>query len=153
MKSIFNVRVYGILINDKNELLVTDEYRSGMAFSKFPGGGLEFGEGTIDCLKREFREELGMEVEVTRHFYTTDFFQVSAFNSRQQLISIYYLVKNTAPLTFGIKHKKFDFEKLVEGAQTFRWVAVNKLTPEEFMFPVDKIVAEMLKTAESKKDL
>ena len=144
MKSVFNIRVYGILINEKNEILVTDEYRSGLAFSKFPGGGLEFGEGTVDCLKREFMEELGMEVEVCAHFYTTDFFQVSAFNDKQQLISIYYLVKNTVSLTIEIRNKRFDFKEEVEGAQTFRWIPIDELTPREFMFPVDKKVARML---------
>ena len=141
----FNIRVYGILINEKEEVLITDEFRSGLAFSKFPGGGLEFGEGTIDCLKREFMEELGVGVEIIGHFYTTDFFQVSAFNKQQQLLSIYYLVKNTAPLLIEIKGKKFDFEERVEGAQTFRWIPVKELSAEEFMFPVDKKVSLLLK--------
>ena len=143
----FNIRVYGILINEKKEVLITDEFGSGLAFSKFPGGGLEFGEGTIDCLKREFMEELGAGVEITGHFYTTDFFQVSAFNKEQQLISIYYLVKNTSPLLIEIKDKKFDFEERVEGAQTFRWISIKELSVEEFMFPVDKKVSLLLKKA------
>ena len=42
----FNVRVYGILINEKNQLLVSDEYDFGFPHTKFPGGGLEYGEGT-----------------------------------------------------------------------------------------------------------
>ena len=53
----FNIRVYGILINERNEVLLTDEYRFGTEITKFPGGGLEFGEGTIDCIKREMMEE------------------------------------------------------------------------------------------------
>ena len=53
MKS-FNIRVYGILLNDRNEVLVSDECRNGYSFTKFPGGGLEFGEGLVDGLKREF---------------------------------------------------------------------------------------------------
>ena len=36
-----------------------------MYVTKFPGGGMEFGEGTIDCIKRECMEEFGEEVEVT----------------------------------------------------------------------------------------
>nr|MCU0376467.1 NUDIX domain-containing protein [Chitinophagaceae bacterium] len=61
----FNVRVYGILINEQGELLVADEKIRGGYYTKFPGGGLEFGEGTRDCLVREFQEELGLKVEVT----------------------------------------------------------------------------------------
>ena len=58
----FNVRVYGLLINEFDQVLLSDEEESGFRFSKFPGGGLEYGEGLIDGLKREFMEELGIEV-------------------------------------------------------------------------------------------
>ena len=53
---IFNIRVYALLINEKNEVLITDEFRFGKEVTKFPGGGLHWGEGTIDCLQRECRE-------------------------------------------------------------------------------------------------
>ena len=86
----FNVRVYGILINDQRQVLVSDEFIRGEYYTKFPGGGLEFGEGTRDCLKREFKEEMDLEVEVGEHIYTTDYFQLSAFNPSHQIISIYY---------------------------------------------------------------
>ncbi len=33
----FNVRVYGLLINDRNEILISDEQEYGMQFIKFPG--------------------------------------------------------------------------------------------------------------------
>lgn len=70
----FNVRVYGLLINDDQEILISDEQEYGMQFTKFPGGGLEYGEGLTDGLKREFIEECNAEVDVLSHFYTTDFF-------------------------------------------------------------------------------
>ena len=76
----FTLRVYGILINENKQVLVSDEYIRGNYYTKFPGGGLEFGEGTRDCLKREFREEMDLDVEVGEHLYTTDYFQMSAFN-------------------------------------------------------------------------
>lgn len=142
--SIFNIRVYALLINERNEVLVTDEYRFGMEMTKFPGGGLIWGEGIIDCLKRECREELGCEIEVARHFYTTDFFQPAAFHRDQQLISIYYVVKNASSLSIAISNKKNDFEK-IEGAQSFRWVSISELKREEFTFSIDKKVALMLK--------
>src|SRR6202012_5021571 len=107
--ALFNVRVYGLLINDRNELLITDEQEYGMRFTKFPGGGLEFGEGLVNGLKREFIEECNAEIEVIEHFYTTDFFVKSAFNN-SQVISVYYLVKNISPLILTIKTKVFDFD-------------------------------------------
>lgn len=155
---IFNIRVYALLINEKNEVLVTDEFRFGMEMTKFPGGGLQWGEGTIDCLKRECREELGCEIEVIRHFYTTDFFQQAAFYEKHQLLSIYYIVRNITPLVPPLKGentKKMFLEKnepehpfrdgRAEGAQSFRWVDLATLNPDMFTFPVDKKAAEMLR--------
>ncbi|HEY1007169.1 MAG TPA: NUDIX domain-containing protein, partial [Sphingobacteriaceae bacterium] len=76
----FNVRVYGLLINDGREILLSDEEEYGVRFTKFPGGGLEYGEGLREGLRREFMEECLAEVEVLDHFYTTDFYIKSAFN-------------------------------------------------------------------------
>src|SRR5438128_11218936 len=103
----FNVRVYGILINEKKQVLVSDEFIRGNYYTKFPGGGLEFGEGTRDCLRREFKEEMNLEVEVGDHIYTTDFFQLSAFHPGQQIISIYYFAKALEPVTFPIRTSPF----------------------------------------------
>ena len=60
----FNVRVYGLLFNEQNQILISDEEEYGFQFSKFPGGGLEYGEGLIDGLIREFMEECNAEIEV-----------------------------------------------------------------------------------------
>lgn len=147
---LFNIRVYGIFINGLNEVLVADEKRFGLEFTKFPGGGLEFGEGAVDCLKRECLEELGQSIEVLEHFYTTDYFQVSAFNESHQLISIYYLIRTKDRPAFRVARKKFDFENLKEGAESFRWIPMRKLSSKDFKFPVDKKVARMLKARNSK---
>ena len=87
----FNIRVYGILINN-GQLLVSDEYIKKNKITKFPGGGLEFGEGPKDCLIREFKEELNLSIKVIEHYYTTDFCVNSSFDTNSQIISIYYIV-------------------------------------------------------------
>lgn len=139
----FNVRVYGILINDAGQVLISDEQEYGMRFTKFPGGGLEPGEGLIDGLKREFAEECNLNIEVLNHFYTTDFYVKSAFND-SQVISIYYLVKNIAPITLNVKTVVFDFDSEGDTLQVFRWVNLTDLQLEDFIFPTDKRVAELL---------
>lgn len=139
----FNVRVYGLLINDGNEILISDEREYGMEFAKFPGGGLEHGEGLIDGLKREFVEECNAEVEVLSHFYTTDFYIKSAFND-SQIISVYYLVKNITPLNLTFKTNPFDFEGEGDVLQSFRWVNLADLRPEDVTFPVDQHVVKLL---------
>jgi ADP-ribose pyrophosphatase YjhB (NUDIX family) len=116
-----------------------------MHITKFPGGGLEFGEGTIDAIKREMMEETNTPVEVTEHFYTTDFFQASAFNPYAQVISIYYVLKALSPLQVPIKQKPFDYNEIKEGAISFRLIPLNTISEEQFTFPIDKKVAGLLK--------
>lgn len=145
MEKRFNIRVYGILISITNEVLVTDEFRMGINITKFPGGGLIHGEGTIDCIKREFIEELNTEIEIVNHFYTTDYYQPSAFNPNDQLISIYYRVKNIKPLNISTTTKPFDFTREVDGAQNFRWIRIQDIDENYFTFPVDKKVAALIK--------
>jgi 8-oxo-dGTP diphosphatase len=147
----FNVRVYGILIHD-NKVLVSDEHIKGMNITKLPGGGLEFGEGTIECVIREFKEELSLDIEVDSHFYTTDFFVNSAFSVNNQVISIYYTVKpkiefNPLNSGFKISNKPFDFEKKKDGAQSMRWVELEKISENDFTFIIDKRIGEMLNSS------
>ena len=139
----FNVRVYGLLINDRNEILISDEQEYGMQFSKFPGGGLEYGEGLIDGLKREFVEECNVEVDVLEHFYTTDFFVKSAFNDNQ-VISVYYLVENLSPLNLMFKTVQFDFDGEGDILQSFRWIKLTALSEDDVTFPADKHVVKLL---------
>ena len=141
----FNVRVYGLLINDSNQVLISDEQEYGMQFTKFPGGGLEYGEGLIEGLKREFAEECNVEVEVISHFYTTDFFVKSAFNE-SQVINVYYTIRNISPLNLAIKTVPFDFDSQ-EGSllQSFRWIPLSDLTEDDVTFPTDKAVVKLLK--------
>src|ERR1700712_620742 len=141
--ALFNVRVYGLLINEQQEILISDEKEYGTMFSKFPGGGLEYGEGLIDGLKREFMEECNMEIEVISHYYTTDYF-VKALFVEGQLISVYYLVKNVEPTDLAIKQKPFDFDGVDEPLQAFRFVKLNELKPGDVTFPIDKHVVELL---------
>ena len=107
----FSIRVYGILINAQKQVLVSDEFIRGMYITKFPGGGLEFGEGTRDCLKREFMEEMQLHVEIGNHIYTTDFYQMSAFNKDYQIVSIYYFVKPLEEIKAPLREKAFDFDE------------------------------------------
>lgn len=149
----FNVRVYGILINPEKQILVSDEYIRGNYYTKFPGGGLEMGEGTRDCLKREFKEEMDLTVEVNDHIYTTDYFQLSAFNPNDQIISIYYFVTPQEPISFSLTHSKFDFTEQQLSVyqekseiETFRFVDLSDLSEDDVTLPIDKIVVKIVKS-------
>ena len=131
----FNIRVYGILINQNKEILVLDETRNGYSFTKFPGGGLEGGEGFQECLKREFEEELGLNVQVSELYYLNDDFVPSVFQPLDQLFSVYYrvsLIKETKIV------QKTDFE-------VPRWISINHIQDNDLTFPLDKRVIIKLK--------
>jgi 8-oxo-dGTP diphosphatase len=129
----FNVRVYGLLIHNNRILLVQEPVKNNLIV-KFPGGGLEFGEGTLDGLKREFKEELQTTITKLDHFYTTDFFVQSFINPNDQVISIYYLVD------VAINELNFNNE---EGLK-FTWLPLHELHSDLFQLPIDKHVVAML---------
>lgn len=139
----FNVRVYGILINDANELLVSDEFDFNFPHTKFPGGGLELGEGTRECLAREFMEECNLKIEVLDHFYTTDFYQKSAFNDTQ-IISIYYKVRALEEFKFPVSTIVFDFKDNSNGQQSLRWINLKDFNEDCMTLPIDKVIASLL---------
>jgi len=146
----FTIRVYGILLGDNKRILVSDEFIRGDYFTKFPGGGLELGEGTRDCLKREFKEETGLDIIVGDHIYTTDYFQQSAFNPNDQIVSIYYFVRTEDVTGLQVKTKLFDFElhQIADPkgqSEVLRWIEWNELNEDAVSLPIDKIVVRMLK--------
>ena len=124
-----NIRVYAIYLNEKNELMALDEGYAGEKLIKLPGGGLEFGEGTIECLHREFAEELNLKIEVLEHFYTQEDFFVSRFRENEQLLTIYYNV-NILNLD--------ELKILDESIENVKWISLHEENP--LPLPIDKIV-------------
>jgi 8-oxo-dGTP diphosphatase len=138
----FNIRVYGIWIH-KDRVLVNEEQIRGRTVVKFPGGGLDWGEGTIDCVKREWQEELGTSIEVLEHFYTTDFFQHSAFDD-SQVISIYYLVAGAHPEAAITNN---------ESNERTYWMPLQEVSADIFTLAIDKHVGAMLQKLYVNKQL
>lgn len=141
----YNIRVYGLLV-ENGAVLVSDEYYRGIFMTKFPGGGHEIGESLIDCLHREFKEELNLEIEIINHFYTTDFYVPSFFNKEHQLISVYYLIRKNIEVQLNTSDQKFNFEPL-HGAQSLRWININLINEDDLTYPIDKKVVTMLKNS------
>ncbi|HLV41873.1 MAG TPA: NUDIX hydrolase [Brumimicrobium sp.] len=138
----FNIRVYGILTNENDEVLLSDERRFGQEFTKFPGGGLELGEGIKDCLIREFKEELDLDIVVKELIYLTDFYQKSAFGLNDQIISVYYSVSAQELDKIITKQKPFEFKG--DEIESHRWKKISELSEADVTFPIDKLVVKLL---------
>ena len=141
----FSLRVYGVVIDKQNCILISDELIKGRDISKFPGGAVEFGEGIREALVREFLEETQTPVEVLEHIYTTDFFVQSTFSAESQVIAVYYRVEPLQPFKFSPKDIPFQYDETHEGGlQAFRWVPLSKLHPKDMTFITEQIVITIL---------
>ncbi len=143
----FNVRVYILLLNERRDsLLLSDEIIDGEYYTKFPGGGLEYGEGILDCLHREAREELGQDIEVLNQFYTSERFLVSRFTPEDQIICVYYKCrllpdsKGRREPHFRVAKHPYAFIKQHEREQSLRWCRFDQMDLTELSFPLDRQV-------------
>jgi ADP-ribose pyrophosphatase YjhB (NUDIX family) len=145
--SSFTIRVYGLLVHE-GRVLVADELIKGRRITKFPGGGLEYGEGLKDTLVREIREEIGVEATGPEHFYTTDFFQQSAFHSTpMQVVSVYYTFRVPDPRAIPVVEVPFEGLVSTGDQERFRWVELASASPEDVTLPIDRVVMRLLMEA------
>jgi hypothetical protein len=103
---------------------------------------------------------MNLDVEIADHIYTTDFFQISAFNPSHQIISIYYFARALEPITCAIRTAVFDFDSnqlemynRTGETETFRFIDWEKLSPECVTLPIDKLVVQMLLNDYPKKNV
>jgi 8-oxo-dGTP diphosphatase len=95
---------------------------------------------------------MNLKVDIGKHLYTTDYFQMSAFNPDHQIISIYYMVKPLEEITARLSSDPFDFDEqqlatynLHKETESFRFIDWNNLSEDSVTLPIDKIVVTMLK--------
>jgi 8-oxo-dGTP diphosphatase len=129
----FNIRIYALCV-EENRLLVLHEPFMGNMVCKLPGGGLEFGEGTIDCLKREFMEELGLKIKNYSPYYIQENYVESLAKNNKQIVLLYFKVE--------IENAS-SIQLLDTNIQSYEWIDLKKDCP--LTLPVDQIVYEKLK--------
>ena len=138
----FNLRVYGFLINENHEVLISDEFEFKTFFTKFPGGGVEFGEGISDALKREFKEELNADIVSSQLIYFNDYFQESVFHKDVQVTCFYYHVTCKSIDHIGVKQYPIPFSA---SGEKQRWVKLAELTEKSLSFKTDQMALIALK--------
>lgn len=129
-----NIRVYATALKEGKVLVLHEEY-AGDHLMKLPGGGLEFGEGLLDCLRREFEEELNVKIKILGHLYTQEEFVTSRFRENEQLLTVYYMVE--------IEDEN-DFLILDPCIEKTEWIPIDT-NENPFPLPVDRIAFEKLK--------
>jgi 8-oxo-dGTP pyrophosphatase MutT (NUDIX family) len=139
---LFNIRVYALVVKN-NRLLISEEQHGGFFLRKFPGGGLQFGEGVLQALHRELKEELDADVDSASLLCVTEDFVVSFLNNKQQVIGVHYLVD--LKQDYSDDFLKNNHLELENGHIQFKWVLIDSLTAEDFTSTVDKSAFEKLK--------
>lgn len=134
----FSVRVYGILCHE-NKLLLSEEYWQNIHMIKFPGGGLEYGESISECLHREFKEELKIDITSSRFLHIPDIFIPASIYAGVQVIPIYFEVKVAQPSSIKTVSQFMESSEKVEGAQHFHWIQADERLDTLLSFVGDKI--------------
>ncbi|MGB1384350.1 MAG: tRNA (5-methylaminomethyl-2-thiouridine)(34)-methyltransferase MnmD [Flavobacteriales bacterium] len=141
----FNVRVYMMVTRSHPEtgvrqMLVSYERLPLGGVMKFPGGGMEWGEGATACLRREALEELGQPVEVGDLVHVSQKAHLSSFDVNQQVVAIHYAASLCGEIGFeddGILDDVFG-KRVPMFHQRLGWRDVNSLESGEFQFASDR---------------
>jgi ADP-ribose pyrophosphatase YjhB (NUDIX family) len=138
----FHIKVLGLLVKE-DLVLVSDELISSRAVTKFPGEQLEFGESIEECLLRSFEDALDIKVAIDRLYYVNDFYQTSPIDAREQMINIYFIVKQVDKKHIHTVKKTFAFPPQMK--QCFRWMEIKKIRQMDFASIIDQEVVNLLK--------
>lgn len=141
------IRVKGLIINNDNDILLGYSYNT----YQFPGGHLEKNESIKQCLKREIKEETGMDIDesLMKPLICIKYFMKNHYNK------LYYFVINTEQ-SVNLKNTNYTKEEK-EGNYVLRYVNMEDV--EEVIidnankYPSQKIIAyEMLEAINEYKN-
>lgn len=139
-KFVFRPGVYAIIINNKNEVLLT-ESKSGKYW--FPGGGIEIGEKIETALKREVKEETNIKnlkvKELVALFENFFYFKEGdcAWQSHMFFYKCTITNKERIVRGFADKDEEIGINKLV-------WINIKNIKKEKFI-DINEKVYKMLK--------
>ena len=89
MEKEFNIATKAIIIYKRKVLIV--QRSNYMNFDadvwEFPGGRMDFGEDLHDCLKREVKEEVNLDIEISDILYATSII----VDNRRHVVILAYL--------------------------------------------------------------
>jgi len=119
-KAVFNYRVAGIWIENEHVLLHRDINESKWSL---PGGRVEIAEDSQTSLKREFREELGIDVQVDRMVLVIEnFFEHGGEDYHE--IGFYYAITSNRN---SYSYNESSFHGIEGERLLFRWTPIKGL--------------------------
>jgi len=119
------VRVCGLCEDNQRLLMINHTGIKSGDFWAPPGGGLEFGETVEACLKREFLEETGLEIEVQDFQLICEFIRPPL-----HAIEIFFRVKiNQGTLKTGIDPEMMD-KQIIQEVKFMSWTQIGGLSPQ-----------------------
>ena len=130
----FTARCYALIVSDTGRLLVMKERWRDVDLNKLPGGGLELGEGLLECLNRELKEEFArFEPCQWSHLHTPTHYFTSQFRPDEQLLLTYF--KAVAP----VKEQRWALNpEESENLLGIEWLSLRKENRSWFTLESDR---------------
>ena len=124
----FTVTAGAVIFNDQKQvLLLKHRFRAGSGWG-LPGGFLERGEQPIDALRRELREEIGLELEDVKVFAARSF-------KKPKQVEVLFRARanaNVKPLAMEVERAEwFSLDSLPEGLPRDQRVYVERAAQTE----------------------
>ena len=131
--ALFSCRIYGVLRRGREVLLTRSRFLDRQ-FVNFPGGGVDLGEGPIEALRREYKEETGLRIRPIRVLYASEAAHLSS-QAPMQIVSIYWLVESLGG--------KLKIDGNFSDVVSLFWAPLDRV-PKGEMFPSDLEFARRL---------
>lgn len=135
-KLVFRPSVYAVIVHDGNILMIRNKSNDKLFF---PGGGINVSETLVDALKREVREETGIEVEIEKFLHFSEaFFYYDPGDEAYHMFNFFYVCK---PKTFElVTDEKVDDEE----AEKPRWIDIEKIKHDSDNLKVVEEIFQLL---------
>jgi len=120
------VRTCGLLIENERLLMVNHRSLSKTDFWAPPGGGLNYGESASSSLKRELREETGLDTEAGEFLFACEFIQKPL-----HAIELFFLLRHIGGnLVKGRDPEMKGKDQIIKSVQFLHWGEIQKMSPK-----------------------
>jgi nucleoside triphosphatase len=128
--------VGALIVNSNGEILLVKSYKWGSKYT-VPGGHIELGERSEVAVRREVKEEVGLEVEPVRILLVQEAIFPADYIKHEHYIFLDYLCRATSPTV------KLDGKEI----QEYVWTNPNDVLRLELESFTRNLVEEYLKTS------